>query len=118
MTRQPSKIDELSNAWVVKLAELSPSFATYAGFAGGEDKLDDNSPAAIKHYYELEKEMLAKLEALEPVDAIDEVSKDALAASLKLGISCGGEICTQSMPFGPRWLVHSSLIEFHEYMNI
>ena len=86
MTRQPSKIDELSNAWVVKLAELSPSFATYAGFAGGEDKLDDNSPAAIKHYYELEKEMLAKLEALEPVDAIDEVSKAALAASLKLGI--------------------------------
>ena len=50
MTRQPSKIDELSNAWVVKLAELSPSFATYAGFAGGEDKLDDNSPAAIKHF--------------------------------------------------------------------
>ena len=86
MTRQPSKIDELSNAWVVKLAELSPSFATYAGFAGGEDKLDDNSPAAIKRYYELEKEMLAKLEALEPVDAIDEVSKAALAASLKLGI--------------------------------
>jgi uncharacterized protein (DUF885 family) len=86
MTRQPSKIDELSNAWVVKLAELSPSFATYAGFAGGEDKLDDNSPAAIKRYYELEKELLAKLEALEPVDAIDEVSKAALAASLKLGI--------------------------------
>ena len=86
MTRQPSKIDELSNAWVVKLAELSPSFATYAGFAGGEDKLDDNSPAAIKRYYELEKELLTKLEALEPVDAIDEVSKAALAASLKLGI--------------------------------
>jgi len=86
MTRQPSKIDELSNAWVVKLAELSPSFATYAGFAGGEDKLDDNSPSAIKHYYELEKELLAKLETLEPVDAIDEVSKAALAANLKLGI--------------------------------
>ena len=90
MTRQPSKIDELSNAWVVKLAELSPSFATYAGFAGGEDKLDDNSPAAIKHYYELEKEMLAKLEALEPVDAIDEVSKAALAAraSVNLVLEC------------------------------
>ena len=41
MSRKPSAIDELSNAWVVKLAELSPSFATYAGFAGGEDKLDD-----------------------------------------------------------------------------
>jgi uncharacterized protein (DUF885 family) len=86
MTRTPSKIDELSNAWVAKLAELSPSFATYAGFAGGEDKLDDNSPAAAKNYYELEKEMLVKLEALEPVDKIDEVTKDALTSNLKLSI--------------------------------
>jgi len=86
MTRVPSKIDELSNAWVAKLAELSPSFATYAGFPGGEDKLDDTSPAAGKHYYELEKEMLAKVEALEPVDKIDEVTKDALTSNLKLSI--------------------------------
>ena len=86
MSRKPSAIDELSNAWVVKLAELSPSFATYAGFAGGEDKLDDNSPAAIQHFYELQKDLLAKLEAMQPVDKIDEVSKAALAASLKLGI--------------------------------
>lgn len=86
MTRAPSKIDELSNAWVVKLAELSPSFATYAGFAGGEDKLDDHSPAAIAHFNQLEKDLLVQLEALEPVDKIDEVSKDALAASLKLSI--------------------------------
>jgi ribonuclease PH len=86
MTRKPTAIDELSNAWVVKLAELSPSFATYAGFAGGEDKLDDNSPAASEHFYQLQKELLTKLEALEPVDSIDKVSKDALAASLQLGI--------------------------------
>jgi uncharacterized protein (DUF885 family) len=86
MTRLPSKIDELSNAWVAKLAELSPSFATYAGFPGGEDKLDDTSPAASKHYYELEKEMLAKVEALETVDKIDEVTKDALTSNLKLSL--------------------------------
>ena len=86
MTRLPSKIDELSNAWVAKLAELSPSFATYAGFPGGEDKLDDTSPAAAKHYYELEKDMLAKVEALEPVDKIDEVTKDALTSNLKLSL--------------------------------
>jgi uncharacterized protein (DUF885 family) len=86
MTRKPTAIDELSNAWVVKLAELSPSFATYAGFAGGEDKLDDNSPAATEHFYNLQKELLAKLEGMEPTDKIDEVSKAALAASLKLGI--------------------------------
>jgi uncharacterized protein (DUF885 family) len=86
MSRTPSAIDELSNAWVVKLAELSPSFATYTGIPGGEGKLDDNSPAAAVHYYELQKDLLKKLEALEPVDKIDEVSKAALAANLKLGI--------------------------------
>ena len=86
MTRKPTAIDELSNAWVVKLAELSPSFATYAGFAGGEDKLDDNSPAASERYYNLQKELLAKLEGMEPTDKIDVVSKAALAADLKLGI--------------------------------
>jgi len=86
MTRKPTAIDEVSNAWVVKLAELSPSFATYAGFPGGEDKLDDNSPAASEHFYNLQKELLAKLEGMEPTDKIDEVSKAALAASLKLGI--------------------------------
>lgn len=86
MSRKPSAIDELSNAWVVKLAELSPSFATYAGIPGGEDRLDDNSPAAIEHFAELQRELLAKVEALEPVDKIDEVSKNALIANLKLGL--------------------------------
>jgi uncharacterized protein (DUF885 family) len=86
MTRTPSAIDKLSNDWVVTLAELSPSFATYAGFPGGEDKLDDNSPAAIEHYYQLQKALLAKLEGMEPVDKIDQVSKDALAANLKLAL--------------------------------
>ncbi|MFM1785164.1 MAG: hypothetical protein RLZZ108_188 [Actinomycetota bacterium] len=86
MSRKPSAIDELSNAWVVTLAELSPSFATYAGFPGGEDKLDDNSPGANEHFYQLQKDLLAKLEPMQPTDKIDEVSKDALVSSLKLAI--------------------------------
>ena len=86
MSRTPSAIDELSNAWVVKLAELSPSFSTYVGIPGGEDRLDDNSPVAAENYYKLQKELLAKLEVMEPVDKIDEVSKVALAANLKLSI--------------------------------
>jgi uncharacterized protein (DUF885 family) len=86
MTRKPSAIDELSNAWVVKLAELSPSFSTYVGIPGGEDRLDDNSPEAAEHYYQLQKDLLAKLQGMEPEDKIDEVSKAALAANLDLGI--------------------------------
>ncbi|MCX8528704.1 MAG: DUF885 domain-containing protein [Rhodoluna sp.] len=86
MTRKPSAIDELSNAWVVKLAELSPSFSTYVGIPGGEDRLDDNSPAAAEDYYQLQKDLLAKLQGMEPEDKIDEVSKAALAANLDLSI--------------------------------
>jgi len=86
MSRKPSAIDELSNAWVVKLAELSPSFATYAGFAGGEDRLDDHSPAAIAHFNQLQRELLERLKGMEPVDKIDEVSKAALMANLQLSL--------------------------------
>ena len=86
MTRKPSAIDELSNAWVVKLAELSPSFSTYVGIPGGEDRLDDHSPAAAENYYNLQKELLAKLAPMEPTDKIDEVSKASLMANLDLSI--------------------------------
>ena len=86
MSRKPSAIDELSNSWVVKLAQLSPSFATYAGFAGGEDRLDDHSPAAIAHFNQLERDLLEQLKGMEPVDKIDEVSKAALMANLQLSL--------------------------------
>ena len=86
MTRTPTKIDELAEGWVVKIAELSPSFATYAGIPGGEDKLDDASPEAEAEGYRLQKELLAKLEPIAPVDKVDEITKDALSASLQLGI--------------------------------
>ncbi len=86
MSRKPSAIDELSNSWVVKLAQLSPSFATYAGFAGGEDRLDDHSPAAVAHFNQLERDLLEQLKGMEPVDKIDEVSKAALMANLQLSL--------------------------------
>jgi uncharacterized protein (DUF885 family) len=86
MTRTPSKIDELADGWVDKIAELSPSFATYIGVAGSEDKLDDHSPEMAAESYRLEKELLGKLSALTPVDKVDEITKDALSADLQLGI--------------------------------
>jgi len=84
MTRTPSKIDQLADAWVDKIAELSPSFATYIGRAGGDDKLDDYSPEASEHQHNEVKRVLADLDAATPADKVDEVTRDAMQQDLGL----------------------------------
>ncbi|MFM1846372.1 MAG: hypothetical protein RIS19_845, partial [Actinomycetota bacterium] len=73
MSREPSKLDLLAEDWVKTLVDLSPEFATYAGFKVGEDRLEDTSPEAAAHHNKLEKEMLAKVEATEVRDDVDKV---------------------------------------------
>ena len=84
MSREQSKLDVLAEEWVKKLVELSPDFATYAGFKVGEDCLEDTSPEAGAEYNRLEKEMLAKVEATEVADEVDNVTKMAMTSTLKL----------------------------------
>ncbi|MFN4846996.1 MAG: DUF885 domain-containing protein [Rhodoluna sp.] len=84
MSREQSKLDVLAEEWVKKLVELSPDFATYAGFKVGEDRLEDTSPEAGAEYNRLEKEMLAKVEATEVADEVDNVTKMAMTSTLKL----------------------------------
>ena len=80
--RTPSEIDVLANNWVEQLAAFYPSFATDIGYPGGEGEMDDHSPEALAREQLAIKEVLAKLAALEPQDHIDEVTKDAMTASL------------------------------------
>ena len=84
MTREPSKLDLLAEDWVKTLVDLSPEFATYAGFKVGEDRLEDTSPEAAANYNKLEKDMLAKVEATEVRDDVDKVTKLAMTSTLKL----------------------------------
>lgn len=84
MSREQSKLDLLAEEWVKKLVELSPDFATYAGFKVGEDRLEDTSPEAAAEYNRLEREMLAKVEATEVADEVDNVTKLAMTSTLKL----------------------------------
>jgi len=84
MSRDPSKLDLLAEDWVKTLVDLSPEFATYAGFKVGEDRLEDTSPEAAAHNNKLEKEMLAKVEATEVRDDVDKVTKLAMTSTLKL----------------------------------
>jgi len=93
MSREQSKLDLLGEQWVKTLVDLSPEFATYAGFKVGEDKLEDTSPEAAAHHNNLQKEMLAKVEATEIQDEVDKVTKLAMTSTLKLS----GEIYDSGM---------------------
>ena len=83
MSRKPTPIDQLSNEWVKHLAKKYPSYATYLGFPGGERDMDDHSPEALKQSRDDASEQIRKLEALNPQDEVDEVSKDALLQELQ-----------------------------------
>jgi uncharacterized protein (DUF885 family) len=86
MSRQPSQIDLIAEAWVKTMAEQSPSFATDVGIAGGEDKLDDVSPEAQHHQNELRKGVLAELTGAKVRDQVDEITLDAMKNDLNLSI--------------------------------
>ena len=86
MTRPESPIDSLANTWVNQLAEFSPSFATYIGYPGGETQLDSFSPADHAKVADATRATLAELEKLSPVDAVDEVTIDAMKSSLGLDL--------------------------------
>jgi len=86
MSRTPSKIDQIADAWVDKIAELSPSFATYIGRPGGDDKLDDHSPEASEQMNLEVKRVLGELASATPVDKVDEVTLDAMQQDLGLSV--------------------------------
>ena len=68
MSRTPSKIDQIADAWVDKIAELNPTFATYIGRPGGDDKLDDHSPEGHEQMAVEVKRVLADLTSATPSD--------------------------------------------------
>ena len=86
MTREPSELDKVAEAWVDKMAEMSPSFSTYIGKKGGEDQLDDASPEGQEEEARQMRRVLAEVNATTPRDKVDEVTKDAMRNSLELGL--------------------------------
>ena len=86
MSRETSPIDQIADQWVGKMAELSPSFATYIGRPGNEDKLDDPSPESEAIFLKETKNVLAQLADVAPQDKVDEVTLDAMRRSLELDV--------------------------------
>lgn len=82
--RTPTPIDTIADAWVDTAAELSPGLATYIGRFEYNDRLDDLSPEGAERGYDAAKAALTSLEAAEPVDDVDVVTKADLAGDLRL----------------------------------
>ena len=86
MTRVPSAIDKIADNYLNWMVAESPTYATYIGAKGGEDKLDDETPAAHARSNAKAVEVLAELASATPADDTDRVTKDAMERTLRLGI--------------------------------
>jgi uncharacterized protein (DUF885 family) len=83
-TRPETPIDAVANAWVDTLCELYPPLATYIGRNEYNDRYGDLSPEGTAKVAQAVAATIKQLEALEPVDAIDEVTKADLLGELRL----------------------------------
>lgn len=84
--RTSSAIDAVADEWVDTIAVLAPTLGTYIGRDEVNDRFGDLSPAGHEEIAAATRTTLDKLAALEPVDAIDEVTKTDLGAELRLDL--------------------------------
>ena len=85
-SRPTTPIDAIADAWVDTAAELSPILATYIGRTEHNGRFDDLSPAGADRAAEAARQTLTALEAAEPVDEIDAVTKEDLTRELRLNL--------------------------------
>lgn len=84
--RTPSAIDKVADEWVDTIAVLAPTLGTYIGRDEVNDRFGDLSPQGHEEIAAATRATLDRLSALEPVDAIDEVTKTDLSAELRLDL--------------------------------
>ncbi len=84
--RTPTAIDRVAEQWVDTLVDLSPTLGTYIGRDEVNDRFGDLSPSGHEEMARATRRTLDELSALEPVDAVDEVTKTDLGAELRLDL--------------------------------
>lgn len=84
--RTPSAIDKVADEWVDTIAVLAPTLGTYIGRDEVNDRFGDLSPAGHEEIAAATRATVNALSSLEPVDAIDEVTKTDLMAELSLDL--------------------------------
>jgi len=84
--REPTAVDAVAEAHFDAVVASSPMEATYLGVPGRDTELDDLSPDGYAHHAQIARDTLARLGAVEPVDAVDRVTVAALRERLELGL--------------------------------
>ena len=82
--RTPTAIDEVADEWVDTLADLNPTLGTYIGRTEGNGRYGDLSPEGHDQYIAVVRKTRGALAALDPTDAVDEVTKTDLLGQLDL----------------------------------
>ena len=73
-TRPQTDVDRIAETYFDAAVALSPINATFLGVPGGEEDLDDLSPAGNAAASELRRTTLAELAAAPPTDDVDRVT--------------------------------------------
>ena len=83
-TRTPTAIDAIADAYVLTTARLDPLAATTMGLAGYDHLMADYSPAGWRAQADAARAVLAELDGMEPVDAVDGVTLAAMRERIGL----------------------------------
>ena len=82
--RPRTDVDRIAETYFEAAVALSPINATFLGVPGGEEDLDDLSPAGNAAAAELRRTTLARLATATPSDDVDRVTVDAMTERLQL----------------------------------
>lgn len=85
--RTPTEVDRIAEAWVETLIDLDPDVAVWIGAESPRlGEYGDESPEGHERWAEAARRALQELDAAEPVDDTDRVTRTDLAAELRLGL--------------------------------
>ncbi len=85
--RIPTAVDAFAEQYYERLLALNPEEATVLGRPGVETQYADYSPAGREAMAQMQREALAQLSELTPVDSIDEVTLHAMAERIGLDVA-------------------------------
>src|SRR5689334_3220166 len=85
-SRATTPIDAIAEDWVTTLVDLVPDIAIYIGVPGRTGEFGDLSPAGHERLAEATRDLVRRLEAEQPLDAVDEVTRTDLLAEAKLSL--------------------------------
>jgi uncharacterized protein (DUF885 family) len=81
-----SKIFDIADEYVNKIAALSPLTATHLGIPGQDDKMTDYSPTGNEASADLDRQTLSELESAEPESEQDRIAREAMMEEIRLSL--------------------------------